>query len=158
MPYSSISAVLNNADMASVTASINSIKAVISFAVNLTPDERRTLSRLGDSRLAFVTKVMDYAQNNANLIPSYSSLTEANKDFALEARLRIVEELVNSLRELVDDTRLAVGHEVYDFSLAFYANAQEAAKRNVPGTDAIVNDLKQAFEGQGGSATPADNA
>jgi len=154
MPYTNISAVLSAADKTAINNDFNDVKAKLPFGVNLTPDERQSFTKLGDARLAFVTKCMDYAAANAPLVPGYLSLPEAVKDFNLQADLRPIEALAAQVKEIIDDTRLAAGHELYDFCLAFYNAVQDAAKRNVPGTTSIFDDLKQLFADQGGPGTP----
>lgn len=154
MPYSNISAVISAADKAAIIGHINAIKALLPFLINLTPEEKIAFQKMGNQRLAFVTKALEYAAANPTLVPGYLPLPEANKDFNLNADLRQIFEVMSTLGESIEETGMAAGTEVYDFARAFYANVQEAAKRNVPGTGTIATDLGELFEGQGDVPPP----
>jgi hypothetical protein len=61
---------------------------------------------------------------------------------------------IKQLEEAVEDTILAAGSEAYHAALSFYHNVQAAAKDDIPGAKAIVEDLKTRFPGgkrQGGT-------
>jgi hypothetical protein len=57
--------------------------------------------------------------------------------------------LVKQLEEVIEDTVTAAGSEAFHSALAFYHNAQAAAKDDIPGAKAIVEDLKARFPGPG---------
>jgi hypothetical protein len=63
--------------------------------------------------------------------------------------------LVGDVWQRLSDTDLKLGSQVFKPELAFYHNTQEAAKHGVNGAQAIVDDLKARFAGQGQHATPA---
>jgi hypothetical protein len=54
MPYQNIEATLSDADLKEIKAAISTIEAKMPFLVNLTTEERRSLFKMGDKRLAFV--------------------------------------------------------------------------------------------------------
>lgn len=86
------------------------------------------------------------------LVPSFVSVAEMEKDRALrQSVLDIQRELASALKA-VDDTALLLGSEILMSDLSFYANVRQAAKRGVLGIDVISNDLQQRFPG---TLTPA---
>jgi hypothetical protein len=55
--------------------------------------------------------------------------------------------VIKQLEEAVEDTIMAAGSEAYHAALAFYHNVQAAAKDDIPGAKAIVENLKTRFPG-----------
>lgn len=89
---------------------------------------------------------MELAQQNPTLVPPYLDVAELTRDLSLAESLRSVKIALASLNEKVSDTYLAVGSEAYVAALSFYNSAKSAAKSNVPGTDAIIDELGKRFE------------
>jgi hypothetical protein len=155
-PYNNISENLSTGDYNQIINRINAIKAALPFLVNLTADERRSGLKMGDKSLAFVSKCLEYASAHPNLVPPYLNVAEFQKDHDLrEQLLHIIREL-NTLVEAVDDTILALGKEEFEQALIFYNSVKQAAKGNVPGTGAIVEDLAERFPGNSSSADNGD--
>jgi hypothetical protein len=81
-------------------------------------------------------------------VPSFLDTAE----LALDRKL--IEDLLPCLRELapicegLEDTVSLAYTDVYVADLAFHANVKQAAKRGVPGTDTIYDDLKERFPGR----------
>jgi hypothetical protein len=61
-----------------------------------------------------------------------------------------------SILESYVDTQWLAGVEAYAYHREFFAVVERAKQNNVPGADAIFNDLKRLYEGQGepGGETP----
>jgi hypothetical protein len=125
------------------------IQALAPYAVALTPQERQALFKMGDKSLAFVEKAHDYALDNPALFPGYLDMAAFNADFSDAHGLWNVLTLVKQLEEAIEDTVTAAGSEAFHAALAFYHNAQAAAKDDIPGAKAIVEDLKARFPGPG---------
>jgi hypothetical protein len=123
------------------------IQALQPYTVALTPHERQTMLKMGDKSLAFVEKAHDYAHDNPALTPGYLDMTAFDIDFADAHGLWSLLTLIKQLEEAVEDTIMAAGSEAYHAALAFYHNAQAAAKDDVPGAKAIFEDLKTRFPG-----------
>lgn len=151
-----ISASLADADKTLILQKIAEIRALLPFLLNLTPDERQTMPKLGEKTLAFDEKCASYMAQNPKLVPSFVELPEMEKDRALRTPLSDVARELNLLTQAVDDSTTIVGHEIYMAELAFYQNVRQAAKRGVAGAQAIFDDLKTRFPGGNGTpATPA---
>ncbi len=150
MPYGNISAVLSDADRDAILAKLNEAWALMPFLVNLTPDEIRGLPKMGEKSVSFVEKSLEYARGNPKLVPPYLDAGELNKDLVLVKQLQPIHNLLNQLFDALDGTFTAVGSEAYVESLSFYNTVRDAAKRNVPGSDAIYQDLRKRFPGRSG--------
>jgi hypothetical protein len=126
-----------------MTALTTALANVLLF--NLTADDRKTMRVMGDKSIAFVQKALEYAQNNPALMPPYLDLTEAKKDFALAHDLYGILQQLNTLQRAVEDTMMVAGSEAYDAALIFYNSVKGASRVNVPGSEAVYNDLQQRF-------------
>ena len=146
MSYTNISAGLTPAQIAAINTAIASIKTNVNFLINLTKDERKTLSKMGDDGFSYVTKALDYAQNNTTILPQNFVLAEAQKDLKLANDLRPILQQVAQLAEGLDDTIMAAGIEAKDFADKFYEIAKIQNKINTPGMDIIVDDLGVFYE------------
>ena len=85
-----------------------------------------------------------------NLVPPFVTPVEVDKDRALRLVLAEILREVRKLAEMLDDTLMQVGSEIWMADLTFYQVVRQAAKRDVPGADAIYDDLKIRFPGVSG--------
>ena len=156
MPINKINVTLTPIQVAAIQAALTSLIANVPFAVNLTKQERTEMPNISDERLAFVTKVVNnYAPANPALVSGYAgTLAETQTDFQLYNQLEPFIEQLRSIIERYQDTQQVAGTEAYAFSREFYSSTQGAAENNVPGTDAIADDLGAMFADQGGPGTP----
>ena len=153
MPYSNISQELTPAQYDAIVVKINELKVQLPFLINLTPEERQSLPKMGDSKQPFVTKALQYAQSFPQIAPPFISLPELAKDRTLALTMLQLIQLLKPFVESLEDTQMAVGSEAYVASLSIYNSAGQAAKANVAGAGAIYDDLKSHFE-QGSTPTP----
>lgn len=144
--YYNLSAALTAAQIASITTAIGTIKGILDFLINLTPEERRTFSKMGDQGFSYVTKSMDYANANPHIIPATLSYAEGRKDLDLVNALRPIWNQLMQLAEMVDDTKMAAGIEAKEFADKFYELVKMNASMNVPGMDVVAADLGTFYE------------
>jgi hypothetical protein len=149
MPYQNISATLDAETVENVIKHLAEVRAMLPFLVNLTPDERQTIPKMGVKTMPFVDKTLDYAAVNPHLVPPYFNAAELLRDVTLAKQLLQIQNIIAQLYESVSDTSLAVGSEAYTASLTFYNTVKSATKSNVPGTDTIYEDLKKRFPQRG---------
>lgn len=133
--------------LAAINTNVTAINTALDHVLlfNLTADERKALRVMGDKSIAFVQKSLEYAENNPALLPPYLDLAEAKKDFALAHDLNGILQQINTLQRAVEDTLMVAGSEAYDAALIFYNSVKGASRVNVPGSQAVYNDLQQRF-------------
>ncbi|HRZ96429.1 MAG TPA: hypothetical protein P5084_02655 [Paludibacter sp.] len=133
--------------LADVFTKMNALSAVLVnyLLFNLTPSDRLEINKMGDKTLAFVQKALEYAENNPSLVPVYLDITEAKKDFALSRDLNNILKQVSTLQRAIEDTMMVSGSEAYNAALVFYNSVKGASRVNVPGSEAVYNDLHQRF-------------
>jgi hypothetical protein len=148
MPYSNISAALTDEQRETILTKLDEINALLPFLVNLSPDERHMLPKMGNKTEPFVEKALGYSQTNPNLVPPYIDAAELKKDFELVKQLTPVLTKMAQLHEKLDDTMLALGSEAFTAALAIYNTTKAASKSNIPGIKSIYDDLKARFPGR----------
>lgn len=133
--------------LADILAKLNALNASLAnyLLFNLTPSDRLELSKMGDKTIAFVQKSLEYAENNPALVPVYLDIAEAKKDFTLSQDLNTILKQVSTLQRAIEDTTMVAGSEAYNAALVFYNSVKGASRVNVPGSEAVYNDLQQRF-------------
>jgi hypothetical protein len=151
-----ISAELTSVNKNTILTKLDEIAALLPFLLNLTLEEKSSLPKMSTIRSgmdeAFATEMAAHPE----LVPGFVDMPEVNKDRALRTALREVFQKLGPLCEAVDDTQTAAGVDTYLAYLSFYSNVKQAAKRNVPGANTILDNLKRFFPrgGSGGPVTP----
>ena len=115
------------------------------YLINLTPDERVQLPKMGDKSIPFVTKGADYMQLTGTPAPPYINPEELKVDLNAFETLRQIRQIAQPVVDMLDDTMLLCGSEAYVSVLAFYNYLKGAAKMNVPGAKTILEDLSTRF-------------
>jgi hypothetical protein len=118
------------------------------YLINLTPDERIQLPKMGDKSVPFVTKGLEYLQIPGTPTPPYINGEELGIDLNAHETLRQIRQIAQPIVDMLDDTMLLCGSEAYVAVLAFYTYLKGAAKMNVPGAKTIYDDLSTRFPRQ----------
>lgn len=138
-----ISASLSQADQQAILAAVNTIREKLPFLIDLTPEERRTLPRMGDKSRGFVAQALEVATLNPDILPRSFDVSEMRKDVDLLSALSPVMTALSQLSELVDDTYMAVGSEAYASALLVYQFARTGGKGSA--LDGALDALSQRF-------------
>lgn len=138
-----ISSTLTPADRDTVLAAVTTIKQKLSFLVDLTPEERKALPKLGDKSRAFVSKALEVATQNPGFLPRSFDLEEMRKDVQLFEAMYPIVMAIAQLQELLDDTYVTVGSEAYSAALQVYGYAKVSGQG--AGLETVVDELGQRF-------------
>jgi hypothetical protein len=111
---------------------------------------------MDDGRLSFVQKGIQFGKQQPAIVPPYTDFAEYERDMQLYTDLRQIANEASSIAEMISDTCMAAGADAYVAALSIYKAAKEATKMEVPGTKAIVDELKKLFEGQGNFKATAE--
>lgn len=152
-----VSIEITEAMVADVKEKLNAVRTALAgvLVTNLTPDERVTMLKMGDKTLAFVNRALEFAALNPALVPPYLNLEEAQRDYKLAASIsRLLKELATLQRGL-EDTGMVAGSEAYDAALIFYASVRGASRSNIPGAQAVHDELKRQFPRRSTKDLPA---
>jgi len=148
-----VSATLSPADQGEVLAAIATIRKKLPFLIDLTPEERRALPRMGDGGRAFVSKAAQVAAQNPDFLPRSFDIDEMRHDAELFEALQPVALALTQLQELLDDTLMEVGGEAYSAALVVYHYAKNSGKGQA--LDAVADDLSRRFARKASSSAPA---
>jgi len=144
-----ISLEITAAQKAAIESAIGGLKTALEgVLINLNTDERRSLPKIGDKSAAFDEKCAAYMASRPDLVPSFLDTAEMTKDRKLVADLLPCFRELAPLCESLEDTITLANSDNMMGDLAFYQNVQAAAKRGVPGTNTILDDLKTRFPGR----------
>ncbi len=115
------------------------------YLINLTPDERIQLPKMGDKSIPFVAKGAEYLSVPGTPAPPYIDVDEVHIDINAFETIRQIRQIVQPIADMLDDTMLLCGSEAYIAVLAYYTYLKGAAKMNVPGAKTILDDLSARF-------------
>ncbi len=148
---------IDEAKLASIQEKITALQTDLAdvLVVNLTAEEKQTLPIMGAKTIDFVTRALEYAQQNPSLTPPYVDLPEARKDLTFVENIMPVLQELKTLTRGVEDALTVAGSEAYTAALIFYAAVKGANRTNVTGARAVYDDLKRQFPNRGRpKATP----
>ena len=144
-----ISASLDGAPITAINTSIDTLETTLSFQLNLTQEEKKTMAKAAEKTAGFLEKCISYMTSNPEFIPGFVDMAEVNKDIALRSHYL---QFLLRLRTLIskgEDTLTIINSEIYRACLAYYEAVERAASMGAPGAQAIYNDLKEQFPGRG---------
>ena len=147
-----IAAVLSDQDLDAVLSAIATIRQKLPFLVKLSPAQKKATAMLEDGRIPFANKALEYASREVSISPNPALLEEAKKDSQLYNKLQSVDRELARLSEMVSDTRMLAGAELYEFARFVYKMSKISASIGTPGTKSIVDDLGKLYAGYGNSA------
>jgi hypothetical protein len=116
--------------------------------INLTPEQRQRYARVAYEMIPWIEKCNHYMITNPVLKPAYIDIAEFNKDLKARTDLYPLFTKIRSLLEMLDDTILLLGSDLYTNSIAFYRSVGVSAKADVPGATSVYQDLAQQFPGR----------
>lgn len=151
MALPAINITFTPAQLAAIDAAITALETNCPFRVNIPADDKNEEQAMNVKRYPFTKNVIvNYAPANTGLQPGFLPLTEAERDFTLFDQFTPFINRITAVLESYVDTQWLAGAEAYAYFREFYAVVERAKNNNVPGADAIYNDLKRLYEDQGG--------
>lgn len=130
MAYQNISAVISAADKTAVQTAIQTIKAKLPFLVNLNPQERKKLRKMGPVHTSYVQDVYQAVVNNSIVIPGSINLAEYGKDVALMKDITDILSWLLPVFDGIENTSVALGNELMKQSDECYGYLKVAAKKS----------------------------
>lgn len=149
-----ISTQFSDEDLNDVLQAITTIRQKLPFLVKLSADDKKKTAMLDDGRAPFASKALDYASRETSISPNPLLLKEAKLDSNLFGKLQSVDRELARLSEMVTDTKMLAGAELYEFARVVYKMAKISASLGNPGTQSIVDDLGRLYASNGSSNSP----
>jgi len=140
-------------DLKAVQAAVQTLQAkLIPHLVNMGPDEKRALTKMGSKSVDFVSKSLAYASTNPQFKPAFVDIDSFSRDVSAFGVLRSLHQPVSQLADMLDDSLALTGSDAMTAALAYYQSVKAATRLNVPGAATITDDLAIRFAGQGARA------
>jgi hypothetical protein len=137
-------------DLQAVQAAVQTLQAkLVPHLVNIGPDEKRALAKMGSKSVDFVSKTLNYATTNPQFKPAFVDIDAFSSDVAAFGVLRSLQQPVTQLADMLDDSLALTGSDAMNAALAYYQSVKTANKLNMPGAATIADDLSTRFAGQG---------
>jgi len=127
---------------------IRSAEALFPYLIGLTPDERKKIPKMGVRSLDFVERSVMHARENRNLLPSFITMEQFERDFRLLMGMRRVLSITEIFSTKLKDTYFVVGSELFSASREFYNAVKRAAKSGVLGSEKIRRELAVRYTKQ----------
>ena len=133
-------------DMAAIVAAIQTLEdKLVPHLVDLSPEDRRSLPKMGAKTVDFVSKTLDLTSANELFRPAFVDLGEFERDLAAVGALRKLQQPLSKISDMVGDSLLLSGSEAYAAALACYQVIKSAARLNTPGAMVAAADLAGRF-------------
>lgn len=143
MPQNLISFQLTPADLAAVDGALNTLEDRLASLIDLSPEQRRALVKMGDKSEAFARKAVEVLANNPNVLPGNFDLAELRRDLAGFDQLRSRLVRVTRIFERMSDSQLALGSDVMSGAMEGYTFLKVAGQGE--GLDAARKALAVRF-------------
>lgn len=141
--------------VAQIEAKIAEIKQTMPYLVGLSTTDHQKLNILGRKSTQFVQRAVESVRQNPELAPSFLDAEVLERNYALYNNLLTVLEPVQQLERMISDTLMVAGNLAYKDALDYYNTVKRAAKSNVPGAEAVSENLKTRFRQNSRSKVPA---
>lgn len=146
MTMNKISAEIPQENETLVQQHLTDTATLLDCLVNLTPEERMRMAKMGRKDLDFVERSLRHAEGTPEYLPSYIPLDEFRKDVQLVQTLKRVHKEVEDLYTKLNDTILQVSAEAYQTSRIYYKSVKTASKEGAEGAEVIYKDLARHYK------------
>ncbi len=138
-----ISASLPADQLKTVLELIKQLEAALPFLMALSPEERKSLPRMGDASRPFVDKSLKLAQAHNDFLPRSFDTGEFAADVQLYNALDTVRTRLSPLVEKLDDTMTVTGSDAYLAALEVYRYA--STNGEAAGLDELIALMGKRF-------------
>lgn len=141
-----ISIQLSEQDITDIQTAITTLSSKLDpLLIALSKQDRRTLAKMSDKTIPFVTKATEYADSHPNFAPPFLNKEELKIDLKAVNDLTPIYRSLQQLVSNLDDTIMLAGSEAYIAALSYYNSVKLASKMDVPDAKTIYEDLKTRF-------------
>lgn len=128
-----------------IMQAIRALDANLDFAVNLTPEDRQKIRRLGAKKRVFTKDAHAFCQEKTSTVPNLLDMTEFSKDLKLSTQLYDISNILKTMAEKIQDTAAAAGWQAFRRARQYHVYIKELAKTNEPGCETIEKELDKFF-------------
>jgi hypothetical protein len=136
---------LTSENIAQIETGLTGIKTLMPWLVGLSTEDRKNLSIVGSKTTQFIQRAVESVRQNPELAPSFLDAERLNSRYKLYNDLLSILEPVQLLERMIADTMMVAGSEAYSEARDYYNTVKRAAISNVPGAQAVADNLKTRF-------------
>ncbi|WP_313920234.1 hypothetical protein [Tahibacter sp.] len=129
--------------LAAADAAITQLETIFAGFIALTPDERRSLNRMGNQSKPFCENTILMMEQNLPLIPPILNPASARQDMLALQQISPLLDRLERLTERGSDTEAALGSDIMALALAGYGALGVAGKGQ--GLDSLRKQLSVRF-------------
>ncbi len=118
-PFASVK--LTDADLSAILAKVSELKGLLPSMPDLTPLERRRMSKLGTKTRGFADLAIETAKADPGVLPQSISLDTFVAQDELLQDLSLVQTHVTDVKSKLDDALYLIGNYIYGVSRVVYA-------------------------------------
>lgn len=141
-----IDKVVTTEQMTALDTAITELLGSVSFLQAVDPAEAKHMVKIGQKTETFAIKAIEIGKQHIGLLPRDLDLDKVERDVELRAALAIRFLQIKYLHQLMQETMMLLGTDIYSAALAIYrslkANGKEA------GLASLLAELGITFEGQ----------
>ena len=120
-------------------------KELTPYLKTLTSEEKKSILKIGEKTLGFVSKCLEHAIHNQELVPNFLNLDAFKKDFELYIELKNMYNSISQIASMLEDTNCLIGSETFESAFLFYGNVKSAEKAKVSKAKEIYDDLSARY-------------
>jgi len=132
--------------LSGISTKLDEVAQLLSFAVGLSPRDRRRQQALGRQRVQFVQLTLEHLQQNPALVPPYLDSEAVIRNYGLHQEMLKVQEKLNQVQQLLSDTVHYTGSQAATDALAYYSVVKRAAQVGVPGVETARERMKASLK------------
>jgi hypothetical protein len=156
MSQNLVTLTLADADLAEINAALGTLETKLRGLIDLSPQERQELSKMGPKSEQFVRQTLVLVRENASALPGNFDLAEAENDLKAIDQLRPRLARLRVLVEKMDDTSVALGSDAMGAALVAHGVLKFSGRGQ--GLDELHGQMSSRFKrgrrqgGNGGGA------
>ena len=131
--------------VAAITAKINELRELLPVSSGLSARDRLTYPALASKGTQFVQKAVENMRLNPTLVPAYIDLSAVESSYNTYNTMLGIVSAIQQLERLASDVMHIAGYDARSQSLEFYNSVKRGSKANVPGAQAVLDNLKTMF-------------
>ncbi|HYR92323.1 MAG TPA: hypothetical protein VE422_50225 [Terriglobia bacterium] len=123
------SVTVSKVDQEVVMTALANIQEKLPFLIDLTPDGRKLLIKLGARNQEFVRKAVEVAVQNPKMLPVAFDIDRMRRNVQLFNDLSTIQLALDQLKKRIDDTAIQFGNDAYADARTVYTCAKSSFGR-----------------------------
>ena len=132
--------------VAAIMAKLDELRELLPSGIGLSARERLTYPALASKGTQFVQKAVENMRQNPALVPAYIDLSSVESAYAMYNTMLGIVNSIQQVERVASDVMHIAGYEARMQSLEFYNSVKRGSKANVPGAQAVLENLRTRFK------------